>query len=114
MLLHRFAAILVLFALSVSMFAQTKPFDTSRMDTSTLACDNFFQYVNGTWLRNTEIPADRSSTGSFQLLNDRNIDVLHDILENAAKTKSPKGSDLQMIGDFYATCMDEAAIEANG
>jgi putative endopeptidase len=114
MLLNRFAAFLVMFALSVSMFAQTKPFDPARMDTGALACDNFFQYVNGTWLRNTEIPADRASTGSFQLLSDRNIDVLHDILENAAKTKSPKGSDLQLIGDFYATCMDEPAIETYG
>ncbi|HEV7643572.1 MAG TPA: M13 family metallopeptidase [Pyrinomonadaceae bacterium] len=114
MLLNRFAAILVILAVCTSMFAQTKPFDTARMDTGTLACDNFFQYVNGTWLKNTEIPADRSSTGSFQLLGDRNTDVLHDILENAAKTKSPKGSDLQMIGDFYATCMDEARLEAYG
>jgi putative endopeptidase len=114
MLLKRFAAFLVMFTLSASIFAQIKPFDTARMDTGTMACDNFFQYVNGTWLKNTEIPADRSSTGSFQLLGDRNTDVLHDILENAAKTKSSKGSDLQMIGDFYSTCMDEAGIEAYG
>lgn len=111
----RFAASLVILAmLCSSLFAQNKPFDTARMDTSTLACDNFFQYVNGTWLKNTEIPADRATYGSFEMLRDRNIDILHGILENAAKTKSPKGSDLQMIGDYYATCMDEAAIEAAG
>ncbi len=114
MFLSRFTALMVMFALSASLFAQAKPFDVARMDSSTLACDNFFQYVNGTWLRNTEIPADRANTGSFELLRDRNTDILHDILENAAKTDSPKGSDLQMIGDYYATCMDEAAIEARG
>jgi putative endopeptidase len=115
MFLNRLAATLVTLALLCSsLLAQNKAFDPARMDTSTLACDNFFQYVNGTWLKNTEIPADRSATGSFQLLSDRNTDVLHDILENAAKTRSPKGSDLQMIGDYYATCMDEAAIEKAG
>jgi predicted metalloendopeptidase len=114
MLLHRFAAILVLFTLSASMFAQTKAFDPARMDTSTLACDNFFQYVNGTWLKNTEIPADRSNYGGFTILADQNNDLLRSILEEAAKTKSPEGSDSQLIGDYYASCMDEASIEAAG
>src|SRR5262245_9704023 len=107
MFLNRFAAMLLALLLCASLFAQTKPFDPARMDTSTLACDNFFQYVNGGWLKTTEIPADRASFGSFEMLRDRNIDILHDILEKAAKTKSPKGSDMQMIGDYYATCMDE-------
>jgi putative endopeptidase len=114
MLLKRLAVFLAIFAVSISMFAQTKPFDTARMDTTTQACDNFFQYVNGTWLRTTEIPADRSSFGGFTILQDQNNDLLHTILEEAAKTKSTKGSDTQLIGDYYATCMDEAAIEAQG
>lgn len=115
MLFKRFVASLMLTALlCTSLFAQNKPFDPARMDTTALACDNFFQYVNGTWVRNTEIPADRSRYGSFDILQDRNTDVLKSILEEASKTKSPKGSDMQMIGDFYLSCMDEEGIEKAG
>jgi putative endopeptidase len=115
MVFNRFAALIILTAiLCSSLLAQNKAFDPSRMDTATMACDNFFQYVNGTWLKTTEIPSDRSSYGGFTILQDTNNDLLHTILEEAAKTKSPEGSDTQLIGDYYASCMDEASIEAAG
>jgi putative endopeptidase len=98
----------------ISTLAQTKAFDTSRMDTSADACNDFFQYANGSWLKNTEIPASESSWGTFNSLRDSNTSILKDILENAAKTKAETGSGTQLIGDFYATCMDEAAIEKSG
>jgi putative endopeptidase len=91
--------------------AQSKAFDTSRMNTSVDACDDFFEYANGTWLKNTQIPPAFSRWGTFNILADNNQIILRDILDKAAKSKSKKGSDEQLIGDFYSSCMDEAAIE---
>ena len=110
-----FGAFLILAVMSVSALAQGKAFDTTRMDTSTQACTDFFQYANGTWLKKTEIPADKSRVGSFDILYEGNQAVLRTILEEAArKTNAPKGSNEQLIGDFYAACMNEPAIEAAG
>lgn len=104
--------------LSVSMYstmvAQSTGFDTSRMDTSVEACTDFFQYANGTWLKNTQIPPTESRWGTFDILRDSNSELLRTILETAAKTKSAKGSNSQMIGDYYSACMDDAAIEKAG
>ncbi|MBS1793571.1 MAG: M13 family metallopeptidase [Acidobacteria bacterium] len=104
-------ALVVLLSLTAAAMAQSKAFDTSRMDTSVDACTDFFQYANGTWLKNTEIPAAFPRWGTFNILADNNQSILKDILEKASKTKAAPGSDTQMIGDLYASCMDEAAIE---
>jgi putative endopeptidase len=114
-ILRFMTALIVLLSLAATTFAQSKGFDTSRMDTSTEACTDFFQYANGTWLKNTQIPAAESRWGTFNMLGDNNDSMLREILENAAKAKNPApGSDTQLIGDFYASCMDEAAIEKAG
>src|SRR5262245_47494475 len=113
-LLRSIATAMMLYAMCFSTIAQSTGFDTSRMDRSADACEDFFQFANGNWVKNTAIPASQSRWGSFNILAESNRDTLHDILENAAKTKSPKGSNMQLIGDFYATCMDEPAIEAAG
>jgi putative endopeptidase len=107
-------AFAVLFSLCFSTLAQSKGFDTTRMDRSADACEDFFQYANGTWIKNTEIPASETRWGSFNILIDNNNTILKGILENAAKTKSPKGSDSQLIGGFYSSCMDEARIDKRG
>jgi putative endopeptidase len=111
----RFAALLtVLMSIGSATFAQTKAFDTNRMDKSVEACTDFFQYANGTWLKNTEIPASESRWGTFNILSDNNNTILREVLESAAKSKAAPGTDAQLIGDFYASCMDEAAIEKAG
>lgn len=107
-------ALTILVSVYSAALAQSKAFDTSRMDPSTEACTDFFQYANGAWLKNTEIPASQSSWGSFNILADRNRDILKTILENAAKEDSAEGSDAQLIGDYYFSCMDEASIEKAG
>ena len=84
------------------------------MDTAVKPGDNFFEYVNGTWLTNTEIPADKSRFGSFDRLRDRSDDNVKIIIEAAAAKNAAKGSEEQKIGDFYAAFMDTDAIEANG
>ena len=104
----------LLFAVCSSVFAQSKGFDLTRMDKSVEACDDFFQYANGTWLKNTEIPAAYSRWGSFNILGENINATLKDILENAEKTTAADGSDTRLIGDYFASCMDEAAIEKAG
>jgi putative endopeptidase len=105
-------ASLILLALSFSTFAQSKAFDISQMDTSVEACDDFYSYANGTWLKNVQIPAGRSRYRTFDIVAERNQNILRDILEKAAKnTKAASGSNEQLIGDFYASCMNEAALK---
>jgi putative endopeptidase len=90
-------------------------FDTSRMDQSVSACTDFYQFANGNWLKATEIPAAFSNWGSFNILAENNRKTLHEILEEAAKkTNAAKGSNEQKIGDYYASCMNEAKREAEG
>jgi putative endopeptidase len=90
-------------------------YDLSSMDKNTAACTNFYQFANGTWLKTTEIPAAYPSWGSFNALAENNRKTLHDILEEAAKnTNATRGSNEQKIGDFYASCLDEAKREAEG
>lgn len=85
------------------------------MDTSVEACDIFYNFANGSWLKTNEIPATSSSWGSFDLLATRNREISRDILETAMKnTRAAKNSDEQLIGDYYAACMDTEAIEAAG
>lgn len=108
---------LLLSILTVSFgFAQEyKPIDPANMDLTVKPCDNFYYYSNGTWLKNTPIPDAFSSWGSFTELSEKNNEVLKAILEEAASDmKAKKGSGVQKVGDFYATGMDSAAIEALG
>ena len=84
------------------------------MKTSVKPGDNFFEYVNGTWLDTTEIPADKSRFGSFDSLRDRSDENVRKIIEEAAAKNAANGSEEQKIGDFYAAFMDTEAIEIGG
>ena len=111
-----FVAVALLVALSVATaFGQKASFDVTTLDKNTSACTDFYQYANGGWLAANPIPAAFPSWGVANVLNEKNRDVLREILEAAAKnTKASKGSSEQKVGDYYATCMDEAKIEAEG
>jgi len=76
--------------------------------------DDLFMFVNGAWYHNTEIPADRSTYGAFNMLAEANELRLHSIIEDAVASGAAPGSNAQKIGDFYASFMDEARIEALG
>jgi len=113
--------ILIIWLVATSMTAgqelkeQMKPLDPKNMDPKVQPCDDFYQYANGTWLKNNPIPPAFSSWGSFAELAERNNDVLHEILDNAASDRNaPDGSNERKIGDFYATGMDSARIESLG
>ena len=101
--------------MSMVTLAQSKGFDTSRMDTSVEACNDFYQYANGNWLKTTKIPAEYPSWGSFTIVYENNQNVLKKVVENAAKTtNAATGSDTQLVGDYYASCMNEDAMEKAG
>ena len=105
----------MLSSLYITTMAQSNGFDTNRMDKTVEACTDFFQYANGTWLKNTEIPASESRWGTFNVLAKNNREILKEVLDKAAAgKKAAPGSDAQLIGDFYASCLDEAAIEKAG
>ena len=77
--------------------------------------ENFFYSINGTWLKNTEIPADKSNYGAFTKLYDDSQLAMRTIIETAAKKEGKvAGTDEQKLGDFYNSYMNEAAIEALG
>lgn len=89
-------------------------FDASGMDRSTKAGDDFYKFANGNWDKTTAIPSDRSSWGGFAILRDRSDTRTRAIIEEVSKEKSAPGSVAQKVGDFYASFMDEAAIESKG
>jgi putative endopeptidase len=95
--------------------SQSHGFDLANLDRSVNPCDDFFKFAGGGWVKSHPIPAAYPRWGTFDQLRDSNEEVLHQILEKAATDKSAApGSNLQKIGDFYASCMNEAAIETAG
>lgn len=76
--------------------------------------DDLFTFANGQWLRTTQVPADRSSYGAFQMVDDQTQQHLHTIVEDSAARHAAAGSADQQIGDFYASFMDTARLDAAG
>jgi putative endopeptidase len=89
------------------------PIDKSNFDESVKPGDDFFTYSNGSWLKRNPIPPDQSRWGSFNELIEKNNDALHEIAEKAAAEKSAS-PDVQKVGDFYASGMNEAEINTAG
>ena len=89
-------------------------FSASNLDRSCKPCDDFYQFAMGGWMKSNPIPAEYPTWGSFTMLADRSQAQMRSILEEAQKSNATTGSNPQKIGDFYASCMDTAAIEAAG
>jgi putative endopeptidase len=95
--------------------AAAKAIDPADLDPTCKACDDFYQFAAGGWIKNHPIPAGHASWGALAELSDQNRAVLTSILEDVAKnTSAPAGSDTQKLGSFYRACMDEAGIEKAG
>jgi len=95
--------------------ALTSGIELANMDTSVRPQDDFFRYVNGTWLATTEIPADRNTTGVFMDLRDKAREDVKTIIEEvAAKTDLEPGSDEQKVADLYNSFMDTERLDELG
>jgi len=88
--------------------------DVQYNDKSVKPQEDFYRHVNGTWLKNAQIPSDRSSAGAFMDLREAVVPRLHAIIDGLAKAKNTNGSDAQKISDLYASFMDMKSIEAAG
>jgi putative endopeptidase len=120
---RRFATLLLLACpLPAPLLAQTQTtrsakqpvLDVTSMDTSAEPCSDFFTYSCGGWIAHNRIPPDQTSWSAYGKLADENRQVLRDILERAARPSADRGPVQQKIGDYYAACMDEKAIDAAG
>ncbi len=91
-----------------------QPIDPTNMDPSVKPQNDFFMYASGGWIKRTEIPPEESRWGSFNQLIERNNDALHEIAEKASKQHvDPKTApEVQKVGDYYASGMDEKKIDA--
>lgn len=103
-------------------FATNQAIDSARgivmenIDTTVAPSQNFYLFVNGLWIENTEIPAEEGRWGSFNELQEANNDVLLKVLTEAAKNTDqfPRGSDEAKAALFYKAGMDSAHVEALG
>jgi putative endopeptidase len=115
--------LVVTIMLASALFAQDKEnvqppaevrFSVDMLDKSIDPCNDFYAYACSKWLAKNPIPSDRSSWGRFNELQQRGEFIVRDILEKASVEAPGRSANQQKIGDYYASCMDEAAIEKAG
>ena len=93
-----------------------KVVDTAWIDSTARACNDFFQYTNGGWLKTDTIPEAYSSSGVTRDMSDANELVVRAVLDDAVAQRASQPADATpwKLGTFYASCMDSTAIEAAG
>jgi putative endopeptidase len=118
-----FAAVAVAFALSAASVLAAAPnptpsaspgLDLSGIDRAVRPGEDFFAHANGAWLKATEIPADRAAYGVGGVVTELTNQRTAALIQQAESARAGKGSAAQKVGDYYASYMDEAAIEAKG
>ena len=88
--------------------------DLRYVDPDSRPQDDLFGHVNGRWLAEYEIPADRATDGAFRSLFDRAEEQVRDLITEAAAAGAAQGTDEQRIGDLYASFMDEGTVARRG
>jgi len=83
-------------------------------DASVKPGDDFFKYANGAWLKNTQIPADRTRWGAFDILRDKSDHDTRAIIEDLSQHGGAPGSSQQKVADFYNAYVNQDAIDALG
>ncbi len=89
-------------------------FDINALDKDVDPCVDFYHYACGTWLKQNPVPSDRAVYGRSTELFERNQAILRDILEKSSPADENRSANGQKIGDYYASCIDEDAIEKKG
>jgi putative endopeptidase len=89
-------------------------FSVDMLDKDVDPCNDFYAYACGKWSAKNPVPADRPGWGRFDELQQRGEYIVRDILEKAATSRASRSVSEQKIGDYYASCMDESAIEKVG
>ncbi|HVT27084.1 MAG TPA: M13 family metallopeptidase, partial [Lacipirellulaceae bacterium] len=105
------------FTLAPSIAAETtrnSGINRATFDTSVKPGDDFYEYVNGNWIKENPIPPEYSRWGAFPKLRDDNLIALHEILEDLDTKGHLRNDDERKLRDFYRTAMDEDAIEQAG
>ncbi|OBA73143.1 peptidase M13 [Mycobacterium sp. 1554424.7] len=88
--------------------------DLSFVDPNARPQDDLFGHVNGRWLDDYDIPPDRATDGAFRALHDRAEEQVRDLITEASEQGAAPGTDLQRIGDLYASFLDEDTVERRG
>ena len=103
-------------AAAVPIPARLKVFDPAYIDTSVSACQDFFAFANGAWIKHDTIPAAFSTSGVSKEMTDANELVVRSVLEDAmaARRTKPASSTDAKLGRYYASCMDSARAEREG
>ncbi len=123
--MRRFHPVLLFVFCAALAFAQQAPapdaqpqrmksFDLDALDRSVEPCQDFYRFACGGWNQANPIPADQTRWGRFELLREYNRALTKQILEKAAANKKASDPNERKIGDYYAACMDEKAIDAQG
>jgi predicted metalloendopeptidase len=92
----------------------TKPIDRRTWDASVSPADDFYRHVNGAWLAAHPVPPEYGSYGAFHEVNERNQDLLHRLLHEAAEHPGEDGSVRHKVGDYFLAGTDDATIAAAG
>ena len=96
-------------------FSPIQGLDKGLMDPTADPCVDFYQYACGNWSKLHPIPSDSPYSDQFYNLEQYNRQVLHAILEKAATADDPsRDANTRKIGDYYASCMDEGAVQQKG
>ena len=109
-----FPAVVLLFLSTIAVQAQQTYLDQTTIDKAVKPAANFYEYANGNWLKNNEIPADQSSWGNGVIINKQTKQKLEELIKSVAKQKNPLGSDAQKLQSFYNSGMDTMSIEKLG
>ncbi len=100
--------------LSICGFCLAQDLDSANFDKSIRPQDDLFRYVNGTWLKKTEIPSDKSNYGSFSVLADLSLERVKKIMERTSSKPQAPGTEEQKVGDFYKSFMDVDRVNQLG
>ena len=107
-------ATLLMAGAAVAQQPATPGYDPAALDKSVDPCTDFYQFSCGGWVANNPIPSDQARWGRFNELAERNRQILREALDKASVNDPKRTPNEQKIGDYYASCMDEKAIDAKG